>query len=82
MFSRAVQWFSANIYTRGQKSTHPKIVINFEKSNLSLKKATETRNTAMERQFYWLSGKFIEKSEKSFYEAKSSFFWQVGNSDG
>ena len=45
------------IYTRGQKSTHPKVVINFEKSDLSLK-ATEMRNTAMERQFYWLSGKF------------------------
>ena len=25
------------IYTRGQKSTHPKVVINFEKSDLSLK---------------------------------------------
>ena len=38
---------------------------------------TETCNMAMEREFYRLFGKNFKNCEKTSYEAKLAFFWQV-----
>ena len=42
--------------------------------------AKEMCNTAIEREFCWLSEDNFENCEKSFYEAQFSFFWQVAES--
>ena len=37
--------------------------------------AAETCNTAMEREFYYLSEEVFRNYEKKSYEAKFAFFW-------
>ena len=57
-------------HTHGDKILHTlKLQLTLENQISAYSKTTETCNTAMERQFYWLLGKFREKSEKCFYEA-------------
>ena len=57
-------------YTHGDKILHTqKLQLTLENQISASSKTTETCNTAMEWQFYWLSGKFKEKSKKCFYES-------------
>ena len=81
-----IQYINAKNLLKLRGSCHHQLVYRVVHSNVSVRflkkisdynEATETCNTAIEREFCWLSEDIFKNCEKSFYEAQFSFFWQL-----